>query len=71
MSCFTVTQEYIEFLFLFLYIELHVASRLNLVTMIQKKHMTQNDTIKHMTQNDTIKHYTRNRLTPLSQKIQK
>ena len=34
--------------------------------MIQKKHMTQNDTIKHMTQNDTIKHYTRNRLTPLS-----
>ena len=57
MSCFTVTQEYIE---------LHVASRLNLVTMIQKKHMTQNDTIKHMTQNDTIKHYTRNRLTPLS-----
>ena len=34
--------------------------------MIQKKHMTQNDTIKHVTQNDTIKHYTRNRLTPLS-----
>ena len=34
--------------------------------MIQKKHMTQNDTIKHVTQNDTIKHYTRNRLTHLS-----
>ena len=40
-------------LFLFLYIKLHAASRLNFVTMIQKK--TQNDTIKH----------TWNRLIPL------
>ena len=35
------------FLFLFLYIELHAASRLNLVTMIQK--ITQNDTIRYYT----------------------